>query len=70
LRGRAERQVIQAARGQNKSLGRLVPDVESGLATHRIGFDFLAYSNDLKVWEVGLAAGVKGLTEGVRPGRS
>jgi 2-keto-3-deoxy-L-rhamnonate aldolase RhmA len=67
---RGERQVIQAARGQNKSLGRLVPDVESGLAAHRLGFDFLAYSNDLKVWEVGLAAGVKGLTEGVRPGRS
>ena len=67
---RAEQKVIQAAQGENRSLGRLVPDVESGVAAHRLGFDFLAYSNDLKVWEMGLAAGVKGLTEGVRPGRT
>ena len=66
----AEQKVIAAARGQNKSLGRLVRDVESGVAAHRLGYDFLTYSNDLKVWEAGLAAGVKGLTERLQPGRA
>ena len=34
--------VIEAGRAADTSLGRLVPDVDSGIALHKQGFDFIA----------------------------
>jgi 2-keto-3-deoxy-L-rhamnonate aldolase RhmA len=40
--------IIAAARKHNKSLGRLVPNVQQGLDFYKQGFDFICYSGD--VW--------------------
>ncbi len=56
--------VIAAGRATNTSLGRLVPDVETGIALYRQGFDFIAYSGD--AWALGdaVAAGVSAIRAG------
>ena len=43
--------VVAAGRNAGKSLGRLVPDVATGIELNRQGFDFLAYSGD--AWVLG-----------------
>ena len=43
--------VVAAGRNAGKSLGRLVPDVATGIGLNRQGFDFLAYSGD--AWVLG-----------------
>ncbi len=43
--------MIEAARGSGRALGRLVPDVASGLELHRQGYDFIACSAD--AWVLG-----------------
>jgi 2-keto-3-deoxy-L-rhamnonate aldolase RhmA len=56
--------VTRACRKHGKSLGRLVPDVATGIALHRAGFDFISYSGDVWVFQAGVAAGVAGIREG------
>ena len=56
--------VIAACRKTNTSLGRLVPDVESGIALHKQGFDFIAYSADAWILGDSLAAGLTAIREG------
>jgi 2-keto-3-deoxy-L-rhamnonate aldolase RhmA len=48
--------VTAAARRYGKSLGRLVPDVETGIAINQKGFDFICYSGDIWVLHDALAA--------------
>ena len=56
--------VIEAGRATGTSLGRLVPDVESGVALFGQGFDFIAYSADS--WALGdaMAAGLSAIRTG------
>jgi 2-keto-3-deoxy-L-rhamnonate aldolase RhmA len=56
--------VVAAARKHGKSLGRLVPDVATGVALHEQGFDFISYSGDVWVFQAAVAAGIAGLREG------
>lgn len=58
--------IIAAAKKHNKALGRLVPNVEQGIAYHKQGFDFICYSGDVWVLRDGLAAAAKAIREGVR----
>jgi 2-dehydro-3-deoxyglucarate aldolase/4-hydroxy-2-oxoheptanedioate aldolase len=58
--------IIAAAKKHGKALGRLVPNVEQGIAYHRQGFDFICYSGDVWVLRDGLAAASKAIREGVR----
>ena len=58
--------IIAAAKKHGKALGRLVPNVEQGIAYHRQGFDFICYSGDVWVLRDGLAAAGKAIREGVR----
>lgn len=56
--------VTRATQKHKKSLGRLVPDVATGVALHRAGFDFISYSGDVWVYQAAVAAGIAGLREG------
>jgi 2-dehydro-3-deoxyglucarate aldolase/4-hydroxy-2-oxoheptanedioate aldolase len=56
--------VTKAAQKHGKSLGRLVPDVATGLALHAAGFDFLSYAGDVWVYQAAVAAGIAGLRAG------
>ena len=58
--------IIAAAKRHGKALGRLVPNVEQGIAFHAQGFDFICYSGDIWVLRDGLAAASKAIREGVR----
>lgn len=60
----AVKTVAKAAKKHGKSLGRLVPDVATGLALHAEGFDFLSYAGDVWVYQAAVAAGIAGLREG------
>jgi 2-keto-3-deoxy-L-rhamnonate aldolase RhmA len=40
--------VVAACRKHKKALGRLVPNVETGIDFYKWGFDFICYSGD--VW--------------------
>lgn len=58
--------IIAAAKKHGKFLGRLVPNVESGIAFHRQGFDLICYSGDVWVLRDGLAAAGKAIREGAK----
>jgi 2-keto-3-deoxy-L-rhamnonate aldolase RhmA len=58
--------IIAAAKKHGKSLGRLVPSTEQGIAYHKQGFDFICYSGDIWVLRDGLAAAAKVIREGTR----
>ncbi len=60
--------VIAACRKTDTALGRLVPDVESGVAFYRQGFDFIAYGVDAWILGDGVARGLEGIRAGVREG--
>lgn len=53
--------VVAAARKHKKSLGRLVPDVKTGIAYNKLGFDFICYSGDVWVLQTALGAAVSEL---------
>lgn len=55
--------VVRAARNHGKALGRLVPNVETGVDYYRRGFSFICYSGDVWVLHDALAAGVARLRE-------
>lgn len=60
--------VIAACKKTGTSLGRLVPDVASGIDFNRQGFDFIAYSADAWVLGDALAAALSGIRSGAKEG--
>ena len=56
--------VVAAARKHKKALGRLVPDVATGLAINKLGFDFICYSGDIWVLHNALAEAITALRKG------
>jgi 2-keto-3-deoxy-L-rhamnonate aldolase RhmA len=60
--------VAAATRKHGKALGRLVPNVEQGIAINRIGFDFICYSGDVWVLHNALAEAIGQLREGCGAG--
>jgi 2-dehydro-3-deoxyglucarate aldolase/4-hydroxy-2-oxoheptanedioate aldolase len=60
--------VTAACQANNKALGRLVPDVATGVALAQRGHDFICYSGD--VWLLGAAIreGVAAIRQGVAAG--
>ena len=58
--------VAKACRKHDKALGRLVPDVPTGLDYWSKGFDFLCYSGDVWLLQAAIKVGVDGLREACR----
>jgi 2-keto-3-deoxy-L-rhamnonate aldolase RhmA len=58
--------VTQACRKHNKALGRLVPNVETGVELNHAGFDFVCYSGDIWVLHNALAAAIGELRQKCR----
>jgi 2-keto-3-deoxy-L-rhamnonate aldolase RhmA len=58
--------VVAATRKHGKALGRLVPNVEQGLALHQAGFDFICYSGDVWVLQNALTEAVGRLRAGAK----
>jgi 2-dehydro-3-deoxyglucarate aldolase/4-hydroxy-2-oxoheptanedioate aldolase len=56
--------VVAACNKTGTSLGRLVPDVASGIEFYKQGFDFIAYSADAWVLGDGVAAALDGIRKG------
>jgi 2-keto-3-deoxy-L-rhamnonate aldolase RhmA len=57
---------VAACRKHKKSLGRLVPNVEQGIALYRDGFDFICYSGDAWVLQMALADAIGRLRDGTK----
>ncbi len=53
-----------ACKATNTALGRLVPDVQSGIDLYKQGFDFIAYSGDAWVWGDAVKAGLAEIRAG------
>ena len=62
----AVNKIIGAAKKHKKSMGRLVPNTEQGIAFYKQGFDFICYSGDVWLLREGLTAGAKAIREGVK----
>jgi len=58
--------VVAAARKHKKALGRLVPDVATGIDYFQRGFDFICYSGDVWVLQNALAEAVGQLRAGCK----
>lgn len=58
--------VVAAAQKHGKSLGRLVPNVETGVALNAQGFDFICYAGDVWVLHNALKGAVDKLRAGFR----
>lgn len=56
--------VAAACKATNTALGRLVPDVQSGIDLYKQGFDFIAYSADAWVWGDAVKAGLAEIRAG------
>lgn len=50
--------VVAAARKHGKSLGQLVPNVETGVDYYRRGFHFICYSGDVWLMQAAIADGI------------
>jgi 2-keto-3-deoxy-L-rhamnonate aldolase RhmA len=61
---------VAAARKHGKALGRLVPNVETGVEIHEAGFDFICYSGDVWVLHNALSEAIARLREGTENRRS
>jgi len=59
--------VAAAADKHGKSLGRLVPTVQTGIEYHALGFDFICYSGDIWVLHDALAEALGKLRAGCSP---
>lgn len=57
---------IAATRKHNKALGRLVPNVQTGIDIYSQGFDFVCYSGDVWVLHNALAEAIGQLREACR----
>ena len=66
----AIKRVVAAANKHGKSLGRLVPTVEEGIALYGQGFDFICYSGDVWVLHNALAEAIGKLRDGCKPGKA
>ncbi|MFO0994526.1 MAG: aldolase/citrate lyase family protein [Hyphomicrobiales bacterium] len=55
--------IINAAKKNKKSLGRLVPNVEQGVSNVKDGFDFICYSGDVWLLHDALADGISKMKE-------
>lgn len=53
--------VVKATRKHGKALGRLVPNVETGLEYNKWGFDFICYSGDVWLLQSALSSGIEHL---------
>jgi 2-keto-3-deoxy-L-rhamnonate aldolase RhmA len=53
--------VVAAGTKNNKALGRLVPTVEVGTALYKQGFNMIAYSSDIQIFQQALATGIESL---------
>ena len=62
--GKAIDTVIAATKAHNKALGRLVPNVQSGIDINRQGFDFVCYSGDVWVLHNALSEAFAALRTG------
>ncbi len=56
--------IIEAGRKTNTALGRLVPDIESGITFYKQGFDFIAYAADAWLLGDALAQGLSAIRAG------
>ena len=61
---------IAATQKHGKALGRLVPNVESGIELYGAGFDFICYSGDVWVLHNALSEAISRLREGTKNQRS
>lgn len=62
--------VGRACRKHKKSFGRLVPDVATGVALYREGFDFICYSGDVWIFQTALKDGLDQLRAKCKGGRA
>ena len=60
---KATASIIAAAKKHDKSLARVVPDVKTGVALYKQGFDVICYSGDVWVLFEGMRAGVSALKD-------
>ena len=60
----------RACQKHKKSFGRLVPDVKTGAALHRQGFDFICYSGDVWIFQAALKDGIDQLRAKCKGGRA
>jgi 2-keto-3-deoxy-L-rhamnonate aldolase RhmA len=58
---------VAATRKRKKALGRLVPNVETGIEFNALGFDFICYSGDVWVLHNALAEAIGKLRDGCEP---
>ena len=58
--------IVGAAKKHNKSLGRLVPNVQQGIDFNAEGFDFICYSGDVWVLHDALAEAIGKLRDGCK----
>ncbi|HEV8388222.1 MAG TPA: aldolase/citrate lyase family protein, partial [Dongiaceae bacterium] len=58
--------VVAACRKHKKALGRLVPNVETGIDYYKWGFDFICYSGDVWVLQNALTEAVTQLRAGCK----
>src|SRR5699024_1469721 len=61
--------IAAAAKRHNKSLGRLVPNVEQGISFNKQGFDFICYSGDVWIFQQALTEAVGKLRESCKGGK-
>jgi 2-keto-3-deoxy-L-rhamnonate aldolase RhmA len=61
--------ITAAAKRHNKSLGRLVPNVEQGITFNKQGFDFICYSGDVWIFQQALGDAVGKLRESCKGGK-
>ena len=66
----AVKRVGRACQKHKKSFGRLVPDVKTGVALHRQGFDFICYSGDVWIFQAALKDGIDQLRAKCKGGRA
>jgi 2-keto-3-deoxy-L-rhamnonate aldolase RhmA len=60
--------VLAACKRRGKSAGRVVVDVAQGAALYADGWDFIAYSADVWVYQAGVAAGIAGMRQAIAKG--
>jgi len=58
--------IVEAAKKHNKSVGRLVPNVQQGIDFNAQGFDFICYSGDVWVLHDALADAVSKIRAGCK----
>jgi 2-dehydro-3-deoxyglucarate aldolase/4-hydroxy-2-oxoheptanedioate aldolase len=65
----AVKKIVAAGKKHNKTLGRLVPDVKTGTALYKEGFDFICYSGDVWLLQQAFREGADALRKSCKGGR-